>query len=144
MPNRQLNLFLALVLSLVMLLGVTDEATRAASFESVRPNPAGPTLTGNVQGQRYPISPDIYGMNANDINSTDFISQMQYLHLPVERWGGNTASRYNWQTNFCTAGLDWFVEGNPNTGNNPANGQPSETDEMINRDRANGAKTIIT
>lgn len=139
MPVRHLSLCLVMLLSLTLLLGVSDETAQAVQLTAT-----GPNLSVNVLGQRHSISPDIYGMNANEISATDFVSLMQNLHIPVERWGGNTASRYNWQTNSFNSGLDWYFEGNPNTGKNPANGQPSESDEMITRDQANGAKSIIT
>ncbi|MBN9392584.1 MAG: glycoside hydrolase family 44 protein [Chloroflexi bacterium] len=147
MSFRHLSLGLVVVLSLTLLLGVPwDAALTLAAPTTAGNQPAvvGPTLTVNVLGQRHSISPDIYGMNGYGTNLTDFASLMQNIHMPVERWGGNSTSRYNWQTNSFNSGSDWYFEGNPNTGNNPANGQPSESDEMINRDRTYGASSIIT
>lgn len=144
MQNRRLGLALALSLLLTLVLSVADEVAQSAPEYSAQAAITGPTLTVDVQGQRYPISPDIYGLNGYGTGQADFLSQMQTLRLPVERWGGNAASRYNWQTNSFNSGLDWYFEGNPNTGNNPAQGQPSESDAMINRDRANNTKSIIT
>jgi hypothetical protein len=145
MSIRRLSLGLAVLLWLTLLPGVTADTTLAAPAPAGnQPAVVGPTLTVNVQGQRHPISPDIYGMNGYGTNLSDFASLMQNLHMPVERWGGNSTTRYNWQTNSFNSGSDWYFEGNPNTGNNPANGQPSESDEMINRDRTYGAKSIIT
>lgn len=104
----------------------------------------GPNLSINVLAQRHPISPDIYGMNFYGTVPADYLGLSQDVRLPVDRWGGNVTTRYNWQTNSFNSGLDYFFEGNPNTGNNPALGQPSESDEFVTRDRTTNTKSIIT
>jgi len=32
------------------------------------------------------------------------------LRLPVRRWGGNSTTRYNWQTSMTNTGSDWYFE----------------------------------
>jgi hypothetical protein len=50
-----------------------------------------------------PISPLIYGMAAAPA------SVLRELRVPLNRWGGNTASRYNWKLgNAWNAGGDWY------------------------------------
>ncbi|AKJ63894.1 glycoside hydrolase family 44 protein [Kiritimatiella glycovorans] len=52
-----------------------------------------------------PISERIYGVAAAD---EDDIEQ---LAIPFVRWGGNTASRYNWELgNAWNTGADWYFE----------------------------------
>lgn len=105
---------------------------------------AGPALSVDVGAARHSISPDIYGMNFYGKNAADYTALMQELKLPVNRWGGNVTSRYNWQLNSTNSGTDYFFLGFPNTANNPALGQPSESDQIVARDKANGVKSIIT
>jgi hypothetical protein len=50
-----------------------------------------------------PISPDVYGVAAAP---EAFLKNYQ---VPLNRWGGNTASRYNWKLgNAWNTGHDWF------------------------------------
>ncbi len=144
MITLRLCLALALILLLTLGLRVTGEVARSAPEYSIQAAATGPTLSVDVQNQRYPISPDIYGLNSYGITEAEFLNHVQTLRLSVERWGGNATSRYNWQINSFNSGLDYYFEGNPNTANNPAQGESSESDDMINRDQANNIKSIIT
>src|ERR1700674_1870377 len=68
---------------------------------------AGPALTVDAAADHHTISPDIYGMNFTDQTlATE-------LHLTVDRWGGNSTSRYNWQNNTYNTGSDYFFENIP-------------------------------
>jgi len=62
----------------------------------------GPGLTVNVGSNRHPISPDIYGMSSADE------ALAAELGLPVNRWGGNATTRYNWQNNTSNRVSDWY------------------------------------
>jgi hypothetical protein len=99
------------------------------------PFTAGPDLSINVGAGRHAISPDIYGMNfAEEALAND-------LRLPVRRWGGNSASRYNWQTSMYNTGSDWYFENIPD-GDAVADG--SVTDLFVDQDRRAGTRTILT
>ncbi len=134
-------------LAILLILAVVGPVSSAAS-ENYLYRPAtgvrsGPALSVNVLADRHAISPDIYGMNYYGTNTAAHLALMQEIRLPVDRWGGNVTTRYNWLTNSFNSGFDYFFEGNPNTGNVPP-GQPSESDEFINRDRPTNTKSIIT
>ena len=62
----------------------------------------GPTLRVEVNADRHPISPLIYGMD----NPT--LEVAREIRLPLNRWGGDATTRYNWQTDSSNAGDDWF------------------------------------
>jgi uncharacterized protein (TIGR03437 family) len=64
-----------------------------------------PTLTVDVNANRHPISPYIYGINEW---SDDGLLQM--MPIPVLRWGGDDATSFNWQNSVKN-----------NTGDNPWN-----------------------
>ena len=75
-----------------------DDITLVAGTGPPPPPPppvAGPVLSIDAGAGRHPISDDIYGMNYAD---EDLAAE---LHLPVRRWGGNSTSRYNWQTQYA-------------------------------------------
>ncbi len=98
-------------------------------FAPVQSANSGPALTVSVAANRHAISPDIYGMNFADPTLA------QELRLPVDRWGGNATSRYNWTTNVHNTGSDYYYE-------NIAGGQT--TDQFVDTDRAHGTKPIVT
>ncbi len=93
-------------------------------------------LSVNAQADVHPISPDIYGMNFADE------ALAAELNLPVRRWGGNSTTRYNWQSNLSNTGSDWYFENIPQEGGSTANG--SATDLFVEQDRRTNTKTILT
>ncbi|MEZ4668110.1 MAG: carbohydrate binding domain-containing protein [Anaerolineae bacterium] len=68
----------------------------------------GPTLTVNTAAGQHPISPYIYGMNFGDP------ALAVEIRLPVNRWGGNATTRYNWQADATNHASDWYFEASPN------------------------------
>lgn len=68
------------------------------------PPPGAVTLVVDAAADRHPIDPRIYGMA--------FASQAQVadLNTPLNRSGGNTESRYNWQLNAHNHASDFYFE----------------------------------
>ena len=66
-------------------------------------NPA-VTVTVDVQANRHPINPNIYGINGGDTPT------LQALNAPLNRYGGDPTSRYNWQLNADNRAADLFFE----------------------------------
>jgi hypothetical protein len=95
----------------------------------------GPDLRIDANAGRHAISEDIYGMNFADENLA------VRLRLPVRRWGGNAATRYNWQSNMHNVGSDWYFENIPD-GSPVADG--SASDKFVEQDRRTGTRTIMT
>jgi hypothetical protein len=95
----------------------------------------GPDLRIDASAGRHAISEDIYGMNFVDENlAAD-------LRLPVRRWGGNSTTRYNWQTNMHSVGSDWYFENIPD---GPGGVDGSAADRFVEQDRRTGTRTIMT
>src|SRR4051794_19884134 len=93
---------------------------------------AGPALKVDAAAARRSISPDIYGMNDADA------ALAAELHLTVDRFGGDTASRYNWKNNTYNTGSDWYFENiPPGYGGSGAAG-------LIDKDRSIGTRTVLT
>ncbi len=60
----------------------------------------------------------------------------------MRRWGGNSTSRYNWQSNISNTGSDWYFENIPEAGSASPDG--SATDLFVEQDRRTNTKTIMT
>jgi Glycoside hydrolase family 44 len=94
-----------------------------------------PTLSVDVNSDRHPISDNIYGMNfcAEDL--------AKELALPVNRWGGNATSRYNWQVNVSNAGSDYYFI-IQNLGSPPT--PSADADAFVAQNVRTGTRSILT
>jgi hypothetical protein len=98
---------------------------------------AGPAITVYAQAAQHPISPYIYGMAEYGVAR----ALQQSAHLSVLRWGGDGATRYNWQVDSSNAGFDWYFMG----GNGNANPTPSGgPDALVLADQATKSATLLT
>lgn len=96
-------------------------------------------LNVDVTANRHAISPYVYGMNFADETLA------VQLRLPVDRYGGNATTRYNWQNDTANRASDWYFENIPNANSNPSqlpNG--SASDQFVDQDRRTSAKTVMT
>ena len=95
------------------------------------------TLSVDVTADRHSISPDIYGMNDYALDP----ALAQELRIPVERWGANHTSRYNWLVDSSNSGDDFFFVG----GGDNKNPIPGDSiDKIVKTNRKNGSKSIVT
>src|SRR5690348_13802523 len=58
----------------------------------------------DAAASRHPISPLIYGVAFGPK------ADLAALKSPLNRSGGNSETRYNWQLNATNHGFDWFFE----------------------------------
>ncbi len=95
------------------------------------------TITVDAAQNRHAIDPRIYGVSfSNSAAMTD-------LSLPLNRWGGNTTTRYNWAISTANHARDWYFEVIPDDeGQVVTPGQSA--DEFIQPTFAAGAQAIIT
>ncbi len=88
---------------------------------------------------RHAVSPQIFGMNFGDA------TQMSRLNVPVRRWGGNSVTRYNWETDTHNTASDWFFTNYANDVPNPAAlPDGSSADTFVDEIRAAGGEALIT
>jgi hypothetical protein len=113
-----------------------------ALVNTVIPPPAatsGPALAVNANAGRRAISPLIYGMNfPNEALAAE-------LRLPIQRWGGNSTTRYNWQNDTGNRARDWYFENLPENNPNPAqlpNG--SASDRFVEQARRTNTQVLLT
>jgi hypothetical protein len=110
--------------------GVTGVPAQAAD---------GPALTVDPAVGRHPISRYVYGMNFTDA------SLAKELRLPVDRWGGNATTRYNYRNDTSNRASDWYFENIPNDVSDPSTlPDGSSADQFVEKDRAAGTMTIMT
>lgn len=106
------------------------------------PEPELPQITVTVDqaSERNPISGDIYGINFDDNHPTD-----STLPFPIERWGGNQTTRYNWQLDTANRADDWFYINYPYDNDNPQDlPDGSMSDRFIDRVLGRGDNVLIT
>ncbi|MEG4802618.1 glycoside hydrolase family 44 protein [Microcoleus sp. ARI1-B5] len=94
-------------------------------------------LSVDVTADRHSISPDIYGLNDYALDP----ALAKELRIPVERWGANHTSRYNWLVDSSNSGDDFFFVG----GGDNKNPVPGDSiDKIVKTNRSNGSKSIVT
>lgn len=96
-------------------------------------NPAA-TITVDANANRRPINPQIYGVaHASGAALSD-------LNVPLNRWGGNNTSRYNWQLNADNRANDWYYESIAYSSSTPG----AEADTFIQNTKNAGAVPMMT
>ena len=66
-------------------------------------NPA-TSVSVDANANRHPINPNVYGIAYGTAHD------MSTLNPSLNRWGGNSTTRYNWQIDAHSAGADWYFE----------------------------------
>lgn len=108
------------------------------SAGAVAAAPAKPKVikaTFDVSAPGVPISPLVFGINfAKD-------AHRDRARIPLERWGGNRLTRFDWKTGNDAAGHDWFwMNGGPNA----ASPDAVWMNAALARNRTLGIETIVT
>jgi hypothetical protein len=103
------------------------------------------SITVDAQpANRTPISPLIYGvggtLNFSDLPENASSNQLADLNFTVNRSGGNTETRYNWQLNAHNHAGDWYFESIDD-----GNATPGATaDTFVTTSKNGGAQPMIT
>jgi glycosyl hydrolase family 44 len=92
-------------------------------------------LRVDAHAGRHPISADIYGMNF------PYPDLAKELKLPVVRFGGNSTTRYNYQSKTTNRANDYYYL-NTDVGGPDNNELPLE--DFVTRDTSFGAKSLVT
>ncbi len=127
--------------------GATNGMSGSATVTLTQPAAAaGPSLTvdASTSGQTHAISPYIYGMNAG----SSYKAAAAAISLPIDRWGGNEATSYNYLYDLDAKGSDWYFENYIDNSNplDTASGAPNTSgfNTQVENDAAVGAKTLGT
>ena len=100
-------------------------------------NPA-VTINIDVQAGRRAINPLIYGVNLFENPNVSTI--LADLNVPINRYGGNRTSTYNWSTNSDNRGNDYYFESISD--DNQTAGE--RVDTFVTLTRNGGAEPMIT
>ena len=92
------------------------------------------TIRVDAGANRHPISPEIYGVAF--ASSTELAD----LNVPLNRSGGNTTTRYNWQINAANHAADWYFESIGSASATPG----ADGDDFISQSKAAGAQPMLT
>ncbi len=107
----------------------------------------GPALLVDAGNQTHAISPDIYGMDAYLLDGTAAdAAAAAPAHISVDRWGGDSTERYNYQLDVTNSIADYYFEnttGNGGDGWLAVNGV-SAFDALVDSNNNNGIKTLGT
>jgi hypothetical protein len=103
--------------------------------QALAQNPA-TTINVDVSLNRHPIHPNIYGIAYGDARD------MATLNAPLNRWGGNATSRYNWQIDAHSAAADWYFETYSDGSGTP--GGSADAFVATTRSAHNGAEPMFT
>ncbi len=115
--------------AMVVALALSASAPRAGAAVAVSVDP---------NADRHPVSPLVYGV------SYGTAAQMSRLKISVRRWGGNSTTRYNWESDTHNSASDWFFTnyaGNANPASLP-NG--SDADVYVDEIRSAGGEALVT
>jgi hypothetical protein len=114
--------------ALLLALAAAPEAASAAVAVSI-------DASANVR----PFSPLIFGVAYGDG------ARNAVVGYPLRRWGGNSATRYNWQVDVHSTASDWYFENIPGASDRshvpPLN---NDADAFIGEARSYGAEALIT
>jgi hypothetical protein len=92
------------------------------------------TVNVDATANRHPIDPRVYGL------AWATSTALSDLNCPLNREGGNAASRHNWSLNASNRGFDWYFE---SLSDGPAT--PGEMgDTFVSDSRAGGAQPMLT
>ena len=106
-----------------------------AAAQAAAQNPA-TSVDVDASSNRHAINPNIYGIAYGDAHD------MAILNAPLNRWGGDATSRYNWQIDGHSAGADWYFETYSDGSGAP--GGSADAYVSTTRSAGNGAEPMFT
>lgn len=127
------------VCSLPSARAITVDAT--GNVRGVTPQASGQiNLEIDANADNRTISSEIYGMN---YPSEQLAAE---LRLPLQRWGGNATTRYNYLADVSNRGSDYFFQNVPQSQGVAVADLPrgSSTDRYIEQGRRTGTATLMT
>jgi hypothetical protein len=128
----------------------TEDTTKSGSSTVTLTAPltaVGPSLNVDAGAQTHAISPYIYGMNAYLLNATVAdATTAKNTNIAIDRWGGDSTSRYNYLLDVTNTAADWYFENVDGTGGDgalPVAGK-SAFDALVTSNNSIDAKTLGT
>src|SRR5271165_4819081 len=92
------------------------------------------TIAINASGNQHAINPNIYGVAYGDATT------LADLNSPLNRYGGNNTTRYNWVLNADNRANDWYYESIGDTSSVAG----ERGDSFISSSKSAGAQAMLT
>jgi hypothetical protein len=108
---------------------------------------AGPAISVDAGTTTHAISPYIYGMNAYLLDGTAAdAAAVAPANISIDRWGGDSTERYNYQLDVTSSLSDYFFENSGGTGGDGwmSVSGVSAFDALVQSNNAAGIKTLGT
>ncbi|MGA3080188.1 MAG: glycoside hydrolase family 44 protein [Terracidiphilus sp.] len=108
---------------------------------------AGPALSVDASTQTHAISPYIYGMDAYLLGaSAADIAAVAPTNITIDRWGGDSTERYNYQLDVTNSIDDWYFENGDGSGGDGwlAVSGATAFDALVESNNSNGIRTLGT
>lgn len=128
----------------------TEDTTKSGSATVTLSQPAvsaGPVLTVDAGNETHVISPYIYGMDAYLLDASTADSEaVAPANITIDRWGGDSTERYNYQLDVTSSIEDYFFENQGGTGGDgwlSVNGVKA-FDALVESNNTNGIATLGT
>jgi hypothetical protein len=115
-----------------------SETCNAGACTPVSTGGADVTVDASAVGPA--IHPEIYGL------AFASAATVKALNVPLNRWGGNGTTLYNWQSDVGNTANDWYFENIPHDGEGTYGqaGWVSSSDVQIREAKASHADTLLT
>lgn len=117
-----------------------QDTTKSGSITALLAPPTasnGPALSVNAGAPTHAISPYIYGMNNYQLSA----AAVKSANVPLDRFGGDATSRYNYLLDVTSSASDYYFENQVGATGNQAT---SQFNGQVASDAALGAKTMGT
>jgi hypothetical protein len=127
--------------------GFTNVSGSAVVTLSQPPTATGPALNVDAGNKTHAISPLIYGMDAYLLHGVAAdAAAVAKANITVDRWGGDSTERYNYQLDVTSDIADWYFEnGTGNAGDGwPAVSGVKAFDALVESNNSSGIKTLGT
>ncbi len=135
--------FRLLMAALAAVLGVATAALQASSGSAGGASPATVTFAIDASTDHAPISPLIYGVNADaTAYNSDYSTVVSQADPTVVRMGGDRWTAFNWENNASNAGIDYCVENDDFLDASSAPG--AAVSGTIGDDDSAGIDTLVT
>ncbi|MEM7052675.1 MAG: glycoside hydrolase family 44 protein [Acidobacteriota bacterium] len=107
--------------------------------DSPPPPPLPVAVDVDPRADRRAIDPRIYGISFGDPDRNALVG------YPFRRWGGNSVTRYNWETAVHNTASDYFFQNIPDPVTDPALlPHGSSSDNFVDETLATGAEVLLT
>jgi len=93
---------------------------------------------------RQSHQPEIYGMDAYLLDATSAdTAAVAKANITIDRWGGDSTERYNYQVDVTSSIADWYFENSTGNGGDVGRSKRNKAfDYLVETNNSDGIKTL--